>query len=209
MTHAYGCNQCCRSFLSGTSLQSHMEEVHSGDGDTSGGQILCLMCGSEFPDISELREHEQDEDHAYECDGCDRAFPLAPQLFNHRQQCSGDQQTVHSHCYLCGMDFTYRSEGRMKQHLHTQHEHKCNKCVMGFNSSTELERHMEEAHTPEDGSEEEEEDDDDDYDLKSPDFRERIARDLARPSTLFKTLSPQLSNGMKTCILWKWTPLTH
>ena len=109
------CEQCSKSFRSGSDLVSH-RRTHSGD-----KPLVCSqpLCGKSFAHVSNLRVHERghagDRPHACPFPSCTKAF---------RHTSSRDDHFVAVHqglrqyvCGLCARDFTAASN--LKRHQKT------------------------------------------------------------------------------------------
>ncbi|XP_063243541.1 transcription factor hamlet-like isoform X2 [Bacillus rossius redtenbacheri] len=128
------------------------ESLHSGSPEEDreadideDGDIRCIVCGSGFPDVEQLDEH-QVSCHRYpaeqfRCDQCPRAYSWRPSLFRHKALLHGDVRKYS--CENCTKVFTDPSN--LQRHIRTHHvgarSHACPECGKTFATSSGLKQH--------------------------------------------------------------------
>jgi predicted HicB family RNase H-like nuclease len=163
------CNFCCKEFGHLSSLESHMDHMHSGDSkhscDACGKSFSsksnltahrkihsgerpfeCVVCHKRFRQKAHLQKHETTHSSAtpYQCSVCDKAFGHISNLNTHMATHSNVRPYQ---CADCGK--SYKDSASFKRHRlgHTgERPYHCDLCEESFIDSKAVRRHREVAH---------------------------------------------------------------
>jgi uncharacterized Zn-finger protein len=165
----HSCEACGKSFSSKSNLTAH-KKIHSGE-----RPFECLVCHKRFRQKAHLQKHETTHSSAtpYQCSVCDKAFGHISNLNTHMATHSNVRPYQ---CLDCGK--SYKDSASFKRHRlgHTgERPYSCDLCEETFIDSKAVRRHRELVHPNElpsaallAGTDMEEEVDDDEDTLATP-----------------------------------------
>uniref|UniRef100_A0A6P7F1L2 Zinc finger protein 2-like n=1 Tax=Diabrotica virgifera virgifera TaxID=50390 RepID=A0A6P7F1L2_DIAVI len=131
----YKCNQCDVTFPYQENLDNHNRHLHS-----SGGRLLCNVCGKMCTKKS-FKVHESTHKGVkYVCAVCGKQFRKKNCFVLHMRVHSGEKRYK---CDLCDKAFTHSSGYNIHMRIHAgKPSYPCSECKKAFYTGPNLRRHM-------------------------------------------------------------------
>ena len=154
--HAPFCDTCEIKFITKEELEEHIENKH-----TTGDQVKCKLCDSNFPDLTKLETHTLKQHKP--CTWCEDILVDEADLQNHvilkhSIKCSICNITANTDldmekhilsvhnisCPICGSKSETHQE--FSKHFHENHIYRCQKCDKEFGKKEDLVQHIQQKH---------------------------------------------------------------
>ncbi|XP_060520868.1 zinc finger protein 585A-like [Cylas formicarius] len=139
--HGTECSFCRNRFLSKTSLERHIELVHTGPQKPKEMKYLCDTCGKAFSYKNKMVVHMRTHTgyKPYACKFCGKRFSKSGEKNCHQRIHTGERPYS---CEYCGKSF--RQSAPFKVHLRThtgERPYVCDLCTKGFTTNQGLKLH--------------------------------------------------------------------
>ena len=136
----YACEKCEKSFVSGSKLKQHNNQLHE--------EVKCDECGKMFKkgNFARHRKVHADSNSVLTCQICAKTFSRTDNLHAHVTKCHEENLELYK-CDTCEKTFAQKQYLKLHMDIHTGAPRKqCKYCDRDFSDKSNLRRHVKKCH---------------------------------------------------------------